>query len=112
MATESVATLHPETSRPTGTECNLILGDGDVLTVHIDRRTHAFPPESQNIQHLHSLIESLARASTAVTWKMVQEERSRELWWDAADGLSVTIALLTRLADGVSAELNGGEARS
>jgi hypothetical protein len=112
MATESVATPRPETSRPAGTACDLLLNGEDVLTIYIDRRSNGFPPESQNIKHLHRLTESLARASTAVTWKIVQDEGSRELWAGAADDIAHVIALLTQLADGVAAELNAKEAQA
>lgn len=105
MATQSVATLQPASPAPNGTECDLFLAGGDVLTVCMNRGSKKFPPRLQALKPLNDMIQGLARANTAVAEKVMTAPDEDVLWFDAAANVGFAITLLSQLADGVVAEL-------
>jgi len=105
MALESVAPL-PTPPQDSGVECELFLMREDVLTVSIGLHQHGNPPDWNTLADLNDMIRGLARASMAVAEKVITEQRSGELWADAAEGVGFAITMLSQLADGVARDLN------
>lgn len=110
MATESVATPHPETPKPIGTEADLFITGEDVLTVYVSRHSLGFPPNTNTVKQLHNMVCGLARASIALSNEMVRAEDNTELWASAAEDVAFATMLLTQLANAVTAELSDAAA--
>jgi len=106
MALESVATPLPAPPQDSGVECELFLMREDVLTVSIGLHQHGNPPDWNTLADLNDMIRGLARASMAVAEKVITDQRSGELWADAAEGVGFAITMLSQLADGVANDLN------
>lgn len=108
MATESVATLHPEPPQPIGTEADLYLTGDEVLTVYVSRYSRLSPPSADSVKQLHYMVQSLARASIAIANTMMHSEGNGdiELWNSAAESVAFATMLLSQLAAATSAELS------
>ena len=109
MATKSVATLHPESPEPIGTEADLYLIGGGVLTVSVSRYSTASPPDRDSVKQLHRMIEGLARASIAISSEMVSGGPDVETWQESADCVGFATMLLSQLAGAVTTELLDAE---
>jgi len=104
MATKSVAIKKQPTEIP-GTEQDLWMRGGDVLTVRLDRNM-GFPPSTEALDHLHEVIIGLAKAVVGIADELeaggVQDQWHTGL---ALNGIADAILLHTTLAEGVCAEL-------
>lgn len=108
MATKSVTTLHPGLPQPIGTEADLYLTGGGVLTVYVSRYSRLAPPSADSVKQLHYMVEGLARASIAIANTMMHSKGNGdvELWNSAAESVAFATMLLNQLAEATSAELS------
>ncbi|HJP98739.1 MAG TPA: hypothetical protein VJ862_09275 [Rhodanobacteraceae bacterium] len=110
MATKSVATKKPLTEIP-GTEQDLWMRGGDVLTVRIDRNSKGFPANAEALDHLHEVIIGLAKAVVCIADDL-EAGSVKDQWHTglALNGIADAIVLHTTLAEGVSSEMHRDEA--
>lgn len=105
MATESVATLTAAEIPSAGSEHELWLGNGDVLSITLNRESKGFPPTADHIQPLHYMLQGLARAAKCVVDRAGDVEVN-EFNMQPVSDIADAIILLSQLAEGVRHEIS------
>lgn len=111
MASESVSS-DPDT-KARGSEHNLWIGSGSVLTFYLDRDCRAFPPERKDVQELNKMILGLARASKSVIFHAENDQENDSVFLNGPlEDIANAIVLLSQLSEAVSIALEGEGTRT
>lgn len=106
MATESVTTEIRKMDS-TGSKHDLWLGDGECMTIRLDRKDKAFPPEPEHVGKLCDVILGLTKATEIIASELEGDEIEDQ--WRAGlalKGIVDAIALYATIVQGVDAELH------
>lgn len=92
-----------------GRRCDLWIGggDGEVLTITIDKHSKAFPPDVKQCARLNDMIQGLARAARSVAYHArIEPSADTEFLMGPTEDIADAIMLLSQLSAAICAEVH------